>query len=116
MKSDSLPTVARESDGPRPLSWSLRRIASRVSRVDLVGFASVEGVWPSIESARPSRARPQRLVGTELVVAVPSGAHAARAKLDAAAILQELGAALGGGPDAPSALRVVVSVDDGAVG
>jgi hypothetical protein len=110
--------VTPEPDhGPRPLSWSLRRIASRVSRVDLVGFAAVEGVWIGIESARASRARPQRLARTELVVAVPSGAHAARAKLDAAAILEELGAALGGARGAPTSLRVVVAADDdGAVG
>ena len=58
---------------------------------------------------RPARARPQRLAGTELVVAVPSGAHAARAKLDAAAILDELHVALGGAPGAPTTLRVVVA-------
>ena len=100
--------MTREDHGPRPLSWSLRRIASRVSRVDLVGFAAVEGVWPGIESALASRARPQRLAGTELVVAVPSGAHAARAKLDAEAILDELRVSLGAPAGAPSSLRVVV--------
>jgi len=101
--------VTRESDGPRPLSWSLRRIASQVARVDLVGFATVEAAWPSVGSARASRARPQRLAGTELVVAVPSGAHAARAKLDAAAILDELHVALVGASGAPTTLRVVVA-------
>ncbi len=111
--------MTREEDrGPRPLSWSLRRIASKVSRVDLVGFAAVEGVWPRIESARASRARPKRLAGTELVVAVPSGMHAARARLDAAAILGELGAALGWETaGAPTSLRVVVgSAEMGSVG
>jgi hypothetical protein len=110
--------TSEKGRGPRPLSWSLRRIASEVSRVDLVGFAAVEGVWPGIESARASRARPQRLAGLELVVAVPSGMHAARAKLDAAAILDELGAALGcGTASAPTSLRVVVgSAESGRVG
>gem|GEM_PF-4134269 len=103
-------TVTAESDrGPRPLSWSLRRIAARVSRVDLVGFAAIEAAWGGIESAQASRSRPRRLAGSELVVAVPSGAHAARAKLDAAAILAELAAMLVSGPaSAPSTLRVVV--------
>lgn len=87
-----------------------------MARVDLVGFAAVESAWPRVASAHASHARPQRLAGTELVVAVPSGTHAARAKLDAAAILDELHVALGGAPGAPTTLRVVVAPGDGAVG
>lgn len=79
-----------------------------MARVDLVGFAAVEAVWPRVRAARPSRAHPQRLAGTELVVAVPSGAHAARARLDAASMLDELSAALGTA-EPPTALRVVVA-------
>ncbi len=38
--------MARErDDGPRPLSDSLRRLASQVARVDLLGFAGVEAAW-----------------------------------------------------------------------
>jgi hypothetical protein len=92
-------------DGPRPLAWSLRQLAARVRRVDLVGFAGVESAWPSVDAARASGATPVRLREGELTVAVESGAHAARARRDAAAILDALRDAL---QDAPTSLRVTV--------
>lgn len=98
--------MARErDDGPRPLSDSLRRLAARVTRVDLVGFAGVEAIWPSVRSATASEAVPLRLSRDELTVAVPSGAHATRARRDAPAILAELAALL---VAPPTTLRVTV--------
>jgi predicted nucleic acid-binding Zn ribbon protein len=97
--------VARDDHGPRPLSESLHRLAAKVVRVDLVGFASVEAAWSSVRSAGASEAIPVRLSDGELTVAVPSGAHAARARRDAAAMLEELAAVLA---DPPARLRVVV--------
>jgi len=103
--------MAREASGPKPLAWSLDKVAQRVKRVDLVGLAAVESVWGAIESARRSEAAPVKLSDSELVVAVPSGAHAARARRDAAAILAELGTALA---EPPRSLRVVVRPEGGA--
>lgn len=97
--------VPEGDHGPRPLSESLRQLASRVRRVDLLGFAGVEAVWPSVISAQASGAMPLRLTGDELTVTVASGAHAARARRDAPAMLAELAQQL----DAPpTALRVTV--------
>jgi hypothetical protein len=99
-------TVTRdEGGGPRPLGDSLRKLASRVARVDLVGFASVESAWPSVTAAAASGAVPVRLAHAELTVEVRSGAHAARARRDAPAMLAELAALL---TEPPTALRVVV--------
>jgi len=103
--------VARDRSGPRPLSWSLEQVASRVKRVDLVGLAAVSELWPTIEAARRSEARPVKVVGAELVVAVPSGAHATRARRDAPAILAALALALS---SAPTSLRVTVHPEDAA--
>jgi predicted nucleic acid-binding Zn ribbon protein len=97
--------VPRDSDGPRPLSESLHRLAAKVVRVDLVGFAGVEAAWSSVTSARASEAVPVRLSDGGLTVAVPSGAHAARARRDAQSMLAELAAALA---EPPARLRVVV--------
>lgn len=98
--------MARDrADGPRPLSESLRTLASRVQRVDLVGFAGIEAAWPSVPSASASAALPVRLSDGELTVAVPSGAHAARARRDAAAMLTELAGSLA---EPPTRLHVVV--------
>jgi len=105
--------VAREPSGPRPLSWSLSQVAARVKRLDLVGFAAVEAAWPSVDAARASVASPLRLANGELVVAVPSGAHAARARRDAAAMLAELAVVLA---DAPTTIRVAVRPAGGAAG
>jgi hypothetical protein len=78
--------------------------------VDLVGFAGVEAAWPSVPSARASGAVPRRLAGDELTVEVASGAHASRARRDAAEILRELAALLAA---PPRSLRVVVGRGDG---
>lgn len=99
--------MARDAsrEGPRPLADSLHTLASRVLRVDLVGFAGVEAAWPSIHSALAVDALPVRVRDGELTVSVPTGAHAARARRDASAILDEL-AALVAAP--PTRLRVIV--------
>jgi hypothetical protein len=101
--------MARDAErGPRPLADSLHRLAARVRRVDLLGFAGVEAVWPSVTAAEASQAVPVRLSNDELVVAVTSGAHAARARRDAGAMLAELAALL---TDPPRAIRVTVRHD-----
>jgi hypothetical protein len=87
------------------VSWSLRQLAGRVRRVDLVGFAAVEAAWLRVRSATPSGAVPLRLAHGELTIAVTSGAHAARARRDASAMLAELASVLA---EPPSTLRVVV--------
>lgn len=92
-------------DEPRPLSWSLGRIASRVRRVDLVGFGAVQAAWDHVGAASASEALPVRLADGELVVSVPSGAHAARARRDSEAMLSELAILMS---DPPSSLRVTV--------
>jgi len=97
--------VRRDNDGPRPLGESLRRLAGRVKRVDLVGFAAVEAAWPAVPSSVASGAVPLRLVHGELTVTVSSGAHAARARRDAHAMLDELAASLG---EPPRVVRVIV--------
>jgi hypothetical protein len=97
--------AADHDDGPRPLSDSLRKLASKVVRVDLVGFAGVEAAWPSVRSADDAEAIPVRLSDGELTVAVPSGAHAARARRDAPAMLAELAGLL---DEPPRRLRVAV--------
>jgi hypothetical protein len=94
-----------DDDGPRPLAWSLNRLARAVKRVDLTGFAEVEASWEHVLAASASGARPVRLSGGELVVGVVSGAHAARARRDAAAMLEQLRTAL---EHAPTSIRVVV--------
>lgn len=94
-----------EDSGPRPLSWSFRRLASRVARVDVLGLAAIEAVWSKVPSATPSGATPARLADGELVVSVPTGAHAARARRDAAAMLAELAAVV---EVSPTRLRVTV--------
>ena len=66
-----------------------------MKRVDLVGFAAVEAAWPAVRSSLASGAVPLRLADGELTVVVVSGAHAARARRDAPAMLDELAAALG---------------------
>ena len=64
--------MARDDDpGPRPLSWSLRLLAARVERVDLVGFAAVEAAWGEVCAASASCATPVRLSNGELTVATP---------------------------------------------
>lgn len=97
--------MAERDPGPRPLSWSLTQVASRIKRLDLVGFAAIEAAWEAVEAAVASGATPTRLANGELVVAVESGAHAARARRDAPAILAELAQVLA---DPPASLRVVV--------
>jgi Dna[CI] antecedent, DciA len=97
--------VRHDDDGPRPLGDSLRRLAGRVKRVDLVGFAAVEAAWPTVRSSLASGAVPLRLAHGELTVVVASGAHAARARRDAPAMLDELAEALG---EPPRVLRVTV--------
>ncbi|HLK44376.1 MAG TPA: DciA family protein, partial [Acidimicrobiales bacterium] len=67
--------------------------------------AAVEAVWSEVPSATASGATPARLCDGELVVSVPSGAHAARARRDAAAMLRELAAVVEG---PPTRLRVTV--------
>ncbi len=94
-----------DEGGPKPLAWSLTRIAKGVRRVDLTGFAAVEGAWPRVLSAAASGARPLRLAKGELLVGVSSGAHAARARRDASVMLEELATLLG---EPPAAIRVVV--------
>lgn len=96
---------SRDPGGPKPLAWSLTRIAKGVRRVDLTGFAAVEAAWPQVRAAGASGARPVRLAKGELVVGVPSGAHAARARRDASVMLEELATVL---PEPPSSIRVVV--------
>jgi predicted nucleic acid-binding Zn ribbon protein len=97
--------VREDRKGPRPLADSLHTLASKVVRVDLVGFAGVEAAWPSVPAASASCAVPIRLSDGQLTVAVPSGAHAARARRDAAAMLVELAVQLGA---PPTRLRVIV--------
>lgn len=74
-------------------------------RVDLLGYAAIEAAWGSVEAAVASGATPVSLRDGELVVGVATGAHAARARLDAPLILAELAALV---EDAPRSLRVVV--------
>lgn len=99
--------MARDAsrEGPRPLADSLHTIASRVLRVDLVGFAGVEAAWPQLRSVLAVDAVPVRMSDGQLTVSVPTGAHAARARRDASTILDEL-AALVVAP--PTRLRVIV--------
>lgn len=98
--------MARERpDGPRPIAASLRQLAARIRRVDLVGYAAVEAAWPAIDAARASGAVPQRYVDGELTVAVDDGARASRARRDAAAMLDQLRAQMA---DPPTRLRVTV--------
>ncbi|HEY8081173.1 MAG TPA: DciA family protein [Acidimicrobiales bacterium] len=97
--------MEREPPGPRPLAWSLSQVASRVKRLDLVGFAAVEAAWSAVGSATASGAQPMRLAGGELTVAVVSGAHASRARRDTSAMLVELAAAMA---EPPTSVRVVV--------
>jgi hypothetical protein len=94
-----------DDEGPRPLSWSLNRLARAVTRVDLVGFAALEAAWPAVSAAHASAARPVRLVGGELLVGVASGAHAARARRDSGEMLEQLRGVLDA---APTSIRVVV--------
>jgi hypothetical protein len=94
-----------DDEGPRPLAWSLRRLAKAVKRVDLTGFGAVEAVWDEVPAAAASGAAPLRLAGGELVVSVASGAHASRARRDAAEMLAQLASKL---EVAPRTLRVVV--------
>lgn len=96
--------------GPRPLSWSLERVARTIRRVDVVGLGRVTEVWPQVTAARASGATPARVERGTLVVAVPTGAHAARARRDAEAMLEQLGAVL---ERAPATLRVVVRTPPG---
>lgn len=97
--------MSREESGPKPLAWSLTRIAKAVHRVDLAGFAAVEAAWDQVPAAAPSGARPLRLANGELLVGVASGAHAARARRDVPAMLEQLAGALA---EPPVAIRVVV--------
>jgi Dna[CI] antecedent, DciA len=97
--------VPTDHDGPKPLAWSLQRLARGVRRVDLAGFGAVEGAWPEIHAAAASGARPVRLANGELVVGVATGSHAARARRDANEMLEQLRGAL---DDAPTSIRVVV--------
>jgi hypothetical protein len=94
-----------DHDGPRPLEWSLRRLARSVKRVDLVGFGAVESAWDTVTASSASGARPLRLVGGELLVGVATGAHASRARRDAAAMLDQLAEAMS---SPPTSIRVVV--------
>jgi hypothetical protein len=73
--------------------------------VDLAGFAGVEAAWPSVRSADASEAIPVRVSDGELTVAVPSGAHAARARRDAPEMLAELARHL---DEPPTRLHVAV--------
>lgn len=95
----------REDRGPRPLAWSLDRVARSIRRVDVGGFAAIEAVWPEVAAATASGARPVRLERGTLVVGVATGAHAARARRDAQAMLAALVPLL---ERAPTAIRVVV--------
>jgi hypothetical protein len=94
-----------DDEGPRPLAWSLNRLARAVKRVDLVGFAALEAAWANVSAAKASGARPVRLSGGELLVGVATGAHAARARRDAGEMLEQLRGALDA---APTSIRVVV--------
>jgi hypothetical protein len=100
---------AKDDAGPRPLHWSLRQVAARVRRVDLVGLGAIESIWPSLDAARRCEAVPVKVIERELTVAVPTGAHAARARRDATAILEELSTLVS---DAPATLRVIVRVPE----
>lgn len=94
-----------DADGPKPLAWSLQRLARTVRRVDLTGFAAVEAAWPEVGAAVASGARPVRVANGELVVGVATGSHAARARRDADRMLEQLRDAV---DDAPTSIRVVV--------
>lgn len=95
----------REDAGPRPLSWSLDRVARSIRRVDVAGFGPIEEAWSSVRAAEASGAIPVRLERGVLVVAVASGAHAVRARRDAAEMLAQLSALVA---EPPASVRVVV--------
>jgi predicted nucleic acid-binding Zn ribbon protein len=80
--------MARE---PQQLGVSLSKLVGRFSRVDLPIMEVIHQRWPSLVGEEVAqRCRPQVVKDGVLIVAVPTGAYAARLNRDAPDILEAL--------------------------
>jgi hypothetical protein len=98
--------VSRASDGPRSIGDSLRQLASRYKKVDLLIIDDIRERWPDIVGdALATRCHPEIVRERVLFVRVPTGAVAQRLRMEESAIVTALSVL---GERAPIAVQVVV--------
>lgn len=96
----------RNNDGPTPLGESLRHLAARYTKVDLLVMDDIKARWPTlVGDTLASRCAPEVVRRGTLVVRAHNGAFAEAIRRDERRILDAL-ADLGN--RAPTRLQVVV--------
>jgi len=96
----------RDADGPTPLGDSLRRLAARYTKVDLLVMDDIKSRWPTlVGDTLASRCAPEVVRRGTLIVRAHNGAFAEAVRRDERRILEGL-ADLGN--RAPTRLQVVV--------
>jgi predicted nucleic acid-binding Zn ribbon protein len=89
-----MPNWRIRRDGPVPLSDSLAQVASGLTKKNLAGFAAVAAAWDAVIGAEiQEHARPLKLEGATLVVAVDAPAWATQVRLLGGAIIRDLNGA-----------------------
>ena len=80
--------MTRSFDGPQSLGDSLRALAARYRKVDLLVIDEIRARWPDVVGdTLAQRCVPEIMRERVLIVRVPSGAFAERLRMDEAAIL-----------------------------
>ena len=98
--------MSRDEDGPRALGESLRALAARYKKVDLLVIDEIRDRWAElVGDVLAQRCTPVLVRDGVLVVQVPSGAFAQRLRSEEAHIVEGLKVL---GDRAPKALRITV--------
>ncbi len=98
--------MKRRDDGPVSLGDSLRSLASRYRKVDLLMIDVIRGRWSDVVGdVLASRCVPELVRERSLIVRVPSGAFAERLRRDEVTILSAFSDL---GDKAPTSLTIVV--------
>ena len=98
--------MSRYNDGPRALSESLRALASRYRKVDLLVIDEIRDRWEQIVGpVLAQRCTPMLVREGVLIIEVPSGAFAERLSSEQVRILEALSDL---GQRAPTSVRITV--------
>ncbi len=98
--------MSRVNEGPRSLGESLRQLAARYRKVDLLVIDEIRQRWPEIVGeALARRCTPELVRDGALIVRVPTGAFAERLRMDERSILSAYADLA---ERAPTSLKIVV--------
>jgi predicted nucleic acid-binding Zn ribbon protein len=96
----------RRDDGPTSLGDSLRQLAGRYKKVDLLVMEEIRARWPAlVGEALAQRSAPEIVRDGTLVVRASNGAFAEALRRDSRRLVEGLADL---GPRAPTGLSVVV--------